>query len=78
MPDPLNKSQSDATFLRMLANEFATHQPTISRVTEGKFCFSATALKLIADRVEENGYKDDQAAEDIEKTIRDRVYGTAV
>ena len=76
MQTPLTKSQTDAMFLRMLANEFDTFQPTISRVTEGRFCFSAAALRVIAEKLEQEGYSDDAEPGDPElDDIRERVYG---
>jgi hypothetical protein len=63
----------------MVATEFEHFQPIISRVTEGKFCFTAAALKVIADKLERNGYDDDAPAADAElKEIREQVYGTTL
>lgn len=75
MPQSPIKSVSDATYLRMLANEFDTFQPTISRVTEGRFCFSSAALRVIADKIERNGYDDDAPPDEVLDDIRERVYG---
>ena len=76
MTQPLNKSQQDATLLRMIANEFAHFQPIISKVTEGKFQFTSECLKIIADKIEREGYSDDAPSHDAElDDIRERVYG---
>jgi hypothetical protein len=79
MQTPLTKSQTDAMFLRMVANEFEMFQPVISKVTEGRFCFAGAALRVIADKLERNGYDDDAPAPDAElKDIRERVYGSTL
>jgi len=76
MQTPLTKSQTDAMFLRILANEFSTFKATIRKATDGRFEFSDAALRVIAEKIERNGYDDDAPAPDAElKEIRERVYG---
>jgi hypothetical protein len=76
MPKPPIKSQSDAMFLRMLANEFSTFKPKIRAITDGRFEFADAALRVIADKIERNGYNDDAPTHDAElDDVRERVYG---
>lgn len=76
MQTPLSKSKTDAMFLRMVANEFEHFQPIISKVTEGKFCFTAAALKVIADKLEREGYSDDAPSHDpVMDDLREKIYG---
>ena len=76
---PLTKSQSDATFLRMLANEFEMFKHLINRATEGRFHFSTAALKIIAENIERSGYDDDAPECDAAlDDVRERVYGNTL
>ena len=76
MQTPLNKSKTDAMFLRILANEFHAFQDAIKEVTDGRFFFTPEALKVIADKIERNGYADDAQEHDAGlEEMRERVYG---
>ena len=73
---PLKKSQFDATFLRILANQFDLNKKAITRASGGVFDFSSDALRAIADKIERNGYDDDAPNEDATlANLRERVYG---
>lgn len=75
MSNSPNRSKSDAMYLRILANLFELHREAISKATNNQFHFSPEALRNIADKVQENGYKDDIPADDVRRALEERVYG---
>ena len=62
-------------YLRMLANLFELHKDAISKATDDQFDFSPEALRVIADKVQENGYEDDIPADDVRRALEEQIYG---